>query len=317
MTTDLLHSSRSFIEGIIARIRANWPRIPPQDTRSRTWARRVETLRELPDLYRPFFDSLPAAHTEPFPYTVLTPTFKDIPRRAEREKLVCLLGSELLILEGIDDHLTQTRFPLDGRCFVERGVILLQAWITVRGETSGGGPASTTLRYNSVTDHIMAPFVDRLRPSPAVTSAVDLDAERERFNYLAQTHYKFYSHGRSSLQPGARVQHILLQPEIRRTKFTLLGYSLSKRLSPAHLVVLTDTELILIRDDKSQYWLKGSAHGAIWSYIPRSIIEAISLDPVDNDLLALRIDVAGGISLKAMYEVRAEAELRSLIQQAQ
>jgi hypothetical protein len=314
MTTDLLRSSRSFIEGITARIRANWPRIPPQDTRSRTWARRVETLRELPDLYRPFFDSLPAAHTEPFPYTVLTPTFKDIPRRAEREKLICLLGSELLILEDIDDHLTHTRFPLDGRCFVERGVILLQAWITVRGETSGGGPASTTLRYNSVTDHIMAPFVDRLRPSPAVTSAVDLDAERERFNYLAQTHYKFYSHGRSSILPGARVQHILLQPEIRRTHFTFLGYSLSRRLSPAHLVVLTATELILIRDDESQYWLKGAAHGAIWSYVPRSLIASLAFTTGEHGLLTLHVKLNDGAGLQASFESSAEPELRRLIQ---
>jgi hypothetical protein len=315
MTTNLLHTSRSFIEGIVARVRASWPRIPPQDTRARTWARRVESLRDLPELYRPYFDSLPAERMEPFPYTVLTPTFKDIPRRAEREKLVCLLGDELLILEHLDDRLAQTRFPLSGRCFVERGVILLQAWITIRGETSGGGAQSATLRFNSVTDHIMAPFVDRLRPSPAVTSAVDLDAERQRFNYLAQTHYKFYSHGRSSIQPGARVQHILLQPEIRRTHFALLGYSLSRRLSPAHLIVLTDTELILIRDDESQYWLKGAAHGAIWSYVARNLITSLALTPGQHGLLMLQVKLKDGTALQAAFESSAEPELRHLIQQ--
>lgn len=315
MTTNLLHSSRSFIEGIIERVRASWPRIPPQDTRARTWARRVETLRDLPELYRPFFDSLPAERTQPYPYMVITPTFKDIPRRAEREKLVCLLGDELLILEHLDDHLAQTRFPLNGRCFVERGVILLQAWITIRGQTSDGGLKSVTLRFNSVTDHIMAPFVDRLRPTPAAPSANDLDAERQRFNYLAQTHYKFYSHGRSSIQPGARVQHILLQPEIRRTHFSLLGYSLSRRLSPAHLIVLTDTELIHIRDDESQYWLKGAAHGAIWSYVPRNLITSITLTPGQHDLLALHLKLKDGAALQAPFASSAEPELTALIQQ--
>jgi hypothetical protein len=315
MTTDLLQSSRSFIEGIIARIRLYWPRIPPQDTRSRTWSRRLASYNELPDLYRPFFDALPAERTEPFPYTVLTPTFKDIPRRAEREKLVCLLGDELLILEGIDDGLAQTRFPLNGHCLVERGVILLQAWITIRGKTSDGDLKSATLRFNSVTDHIMAPFVDRLRHSPAVPSALDLDSERARFNYLAQTHYKFYSHGRSSIQPGARVQQILLQPEIRRTSFTLLGYSLSRRLSPAHLVVLTDTELILIRDDESQYWLKGAAHGAIWSYVPRNLIASLALTPGQHDLLTFHATLRDGATLRAPFESSAEPDLRRLIQQ--
>jgi hypothetical protein len=315
MTTDLLQSSRSFIAGIIARIRLYWPRIPPQDTRSRTWARRLASYNELPDLYRPFFDALPADRTEPFPYTVLTPTFKDIPRRAQHEKLVCLLGDELVILEGLDDHLAQTHFPLNGRCFVERGVILLQAWITVRGEASSGGPKSVTLRFNSVTDHIMAPFVDRLRPSPAVPSAIDLDAERARFNYLAQTHYKFYSHGRASIQPGVRVQQILLQPEIRRTSFTLLGYSLSRRLSPAHLVVLTDTELILIRDDESQFWLKGAAHGAIWSYVPRNLITSLALAPGQHDLLTFDATLRDGTTLRAPFESSAEPDLRRIMQE--
>jgi hypothetical protein len=315
MTTNLLHSPRTFIEGVIARVRANWPRIPPQDTRARTWARRVQTLRELPDLYRPFFDSLRTQQTEPFPYTVLTPTFKDIPRRAEREKLVCLLDNELLILEALDDHLAQMRFPLDGRCYVERGVILLQTWITVSAGTSSGGLKSATLRFNSVTDHIMAPFVDRLRPSVAVTSAVDLDAERQRFNYLAQTHYKFYSHGRSSILPGARVQHILLQPEIRRTHFTFLGYSLSRRLAPAHVVVLTDSELILIRDDESQYWLKGAAHGAIWSYVPRNLIASLTITPGEHGLLTLKATLKVGATLQTAFESSAGHELRRLIQQ--
>ena len=315
MTTNLLHTSRSRIQRIVARVRANWPRIPPQDTRAHTWARRLDKYQDLPELYRPFFDALSAQHTEPFPHTVLTPTFKDIPRRAEREKLVCLLGDELLILEHLDDHLAETRFPLNGRCFVERGVILLQAWITIRGKAPDGGLKSATLRFNSVTDHIMTPFVDRLRPAPAAASVVDLDAERERFNYLAQTHYKFFSHGRSSIRPGARVQHLLLQPEIRRTHFTVLGYSLSRRLSPAHLLVMTDAELIDIRDDETQYWLKGAAHGAIWTYMPRSVIRNASLRPLENQLLSLRIEVAGDIHVTSTFEPQAEPQLQRLLQE--
>jgi hypothetical protein len=161
----------------------------------------------------------------------------------------------------------------------------------------------------------MAPFVERMRLTPADGASVDLDLEGERFNYLAQANYKFYSHGRATMRPGDRVLHILLQPEIRKGQLAVFGYSISKRLSPAHLTILTDTELILIREDDTQFWLKGPPHGAIWSYVPRSMIESAALVQRNHDLITREIKVRGDIALSSTFDSGAEADLQRLVRQ--
>ena len=165
--------------------------------------------------------------------------------------------------------------------------VLLHAWITIHGEAVNGGAESTTVRFNSVTDHIMLPFVERLRPTPTAGAATDLEAERARFNDLGRTHFKFMSYGQGAIRPGARVDTILLQPQIRRELIGLLGFSLSRLIGPAHLTILTDSELILIRDDESQRWSRRAPHGAIWTYIPRARILDVSVAPGNGDVQAL------------------------------
>ena len=252
--------------------------------------------------------------SKPFPYCVLTPTFEGIGRQLERQKLVCVSGNWMHVLEHGDGRLTHRSFGLNGRCHVERGVLLLHSWITVRGSDSDGAPQSATLRFNSVTDHLMAPFFDALRPRPAVTASVDLELEREHFNYLAKTHYKFYSHGRSCIRPGDHIQLALLQPELRSRALRIFGYSISRRLSPTHLTILTETELVCIRDDEKSNLDRGPAPGAIWSYIPRGLIKGASFSsPRDGGLLALEIISNVGPMLKLTFAARAQPELMRLV----
>jgi hypothetical protein len=271
---------------------------------------------ELPGIYRSLLDSILKGQRAPFPYTVLIPTLKGIQHRGEIEKLVCMTGESLHVLEQQDHALAVTSYPLHGRCFVEQGVLLLFSWITVHGPTAEAGIRSTCLRFNSVTDHVMRPFVEQLRAPISSDAAVDLRSERARFEYLAPSHYKFFSHGRASIRPGAKVLQLIMQPEIRVERLRLFGYPVAKQRFPAHLSILTDSELIHIRDDETQFWLKRSPHGAIWSYIPRSMIEGVSLGRRDKDLLVLQIDVGSGSTLTATFDASAEAKLQSLRRQA-
>jgi hypothetical protein len=313
MSTQGTRTFDDIMERIAAWLQPGLRRVFTVDSRERTWARPITSFAELPDAYRPFLDGLTSDQKEPLPYLVLTPTFKGIGRRMEAERLVGLAGEALHVIEQRDGRLISRQYPLHGRCRVERGVLLLHSWITVHGPGAGDQLESVTLRFNSVTDHLMAPFVAELRPQALAAAGQDLEAERERFNYLAQTHYKFYSHGRSSIRPGDRVQQVLLQPQLRSGQMGLFGYRLSRRISPAHLTILTDTELILIRDDESQFWMKGLAHGAIWNYIPRGLIREATLGASEADRLTMSIELPGGQAVQAIFGLSARAELDRLV----
>lgn len=296
-------------------LRAKGSRTIWADPRTQSWAHVVGSHEDVPDVYKSFFDALPTNEEAPFPYTVLTPTFKGIYRKPEPERLVCAAGSSIHILERIEGDFHRTSYRLDAICSVETGLILLHSWITIHGFSDRGVFVSTTLIFNSVTDHVMAPFVERVRSATVCHNDADLRMERTQFSYLAEANFKFMSYAERSISPGERVVQTIYQPEIRLELLRLLGFSLARPVSPAHLCILTDSELILISDDDSQRWLHGSPHGAIWTYMPLKKIASVSLSSQESDVLALSVRLHGDLLIEPLFEASKEAELKRLLRQ--
>ncbi len=291
--------------------KASQPRHWP-DQRARSWAREIKSFSDLPDLYKNFFQANDLANSQPFPYTVVSPTFKGGHSRPENERLLWICDRTVGVLELVDGQLKGKYYNPEQIVYLERGSILLHAWITMMGQDAAG-ISSTTIRYNAVTDHIMAPFLSCLRVTLAGGGSIDLEVERSRFDFLSFSNFKFMSYGRASIQPGARVNRILLQPQIRHDIFRFSGLNISRLIQPSHLIILTDGELIIIRDDDSQPWSRNDSYGAIWSYISRERILDRYLTPVENDSLQLILELSGGKCLRIMFGSDKSAELTQLI----
>ena len=287
----------------------HWP-----DQRARSWAREIKNYPDLPEIYKPFFREKKLDHLEPFPYTVVSPTFKGGHGRPENERLLWISDRTVAVLESVDGQLKSTVYNPEQIVYLERGSILLHAWISMMGQDAAG-IHSTTIRYNAVTDHLMAPFLSCLRVAPAARGSIDPEVERSRFDFLSVSNFKFMSYGRASIQPGARVNRILLQPQIRNEIFRFSGFGISRLVQPSHLIILTDGELIIIRDDDSQPWSRKDPYGAIWSYIPRERIIDSSLTPVEDDRLQFIIELSGGKRLQIKFGSEKSAELTQLINQ--
>lgn len=282
------------------------------DPRSQSWARSVRSYEEVPSVYRSFLDALPGSDTSPFPYTVLTPIYIGIYGKAEHERLVCATGSHIHVLERIEDRFTPTSYRLDCISFVETGIILLHAWISIHGLSDTGLASSTTLVFNSVADQVMAPLVECMRSTVACTQGTDVHKGRASLNYLATVNYKFMRYGKRSIRPDDNLGEIIYQPEIHLDLLRWPLFHLSRSISPAHLVILTDRELILIRDDDSQSWLQGSPHGAIRTYVPRNKIKSAGLG-IQNNLLLFTITLADNLHIQSLFEESKKAELERLL----
>ena len=293
--------------------RASQPRHWP-DQRARSWAREVKNYPDLPEIYKPFFREKKLDHLEPFPYTVVSPTFKGGHGRPENERLLWISDRTVNVLEFVDGQLHSTYYNPEQIVYLERGSILLHAWISIMGQDAAG-INSTTIRYNAVTDPIMAPFLSCLRVTPATGGSIDLDRERSRFDFLSFSNFKFMSYGQASIQQGARVNRILLQPQIRHDIFRFSGFNISRLIQPSHLIILTDGELIIIRDDDSQPWSRKDPYGAIWSFISRERILDSYLTTVEDDRMQFIIELSGGKCLRIKFGSEKSAELTQLINQ--
>jgi hypothetical protein len=271
-----------------------------------SWAMRLREPGEVPPAFREFYAGLSLAPGE-LPYSVLTPSFEGFLHRQE-PKLLCLLGSEINVVERRGRGFRVTRFAAADVNYVQVGNALLRSWLQLSG-VAGGKLASCSFQYSAVSQHLLDPFVEKVRAVPR-TSEADLAAEREKFSYLSGEHYKFMNFARRSILPGERVLASLVQPAIRRP----LLKRLIRLVSPAHIAILTDRELILVAEPRERFVVRGAPYGGIWNHVPLHRIAAVSLTPRD-DRLVLWIELPGGDRLKAVFASANEEKVRAFVRE--
>jgi hypothetical protein len=276
-----------------------------------SWARTVKSYDDVPDVYRYAFETLVNEAGE-FPYAVLTPSYRGFMKRG-KEKLVACIGDKVCVLEETGNDLITTCYPHDGISCVEVGALLLQFWIEIRGTTAAGGLSSTRLEASAVTQDFLLPIVDRIRVSQNGVGEADWDVERDKFDYLASVNYKFMSYARRSIMRGEKVVHHVLQPEIRSEMLRMFGRSLYRTLSAPHITILTDREMILIRDGADKWWDSGIKYGGVWSYIPLNKITSVSLTREMANVLALSVGLPDGDTRKLLFAASNRDEVIALL----
>jgi hypothetical protein len=278
-----------------------------------SWARVAGFYDEVPAAYREWLTPLLRGR-EAFPYVVLTPTYEGYFRR-EAEKLVCMLDGTLHIVERARDRVIPTSYRLDDIITMEVGAILLRGWLTVRGLAVSGLASSTTIRFNTVTERLFAPFLTEFRTGARPPSAASLDAQRAKFEELLERDYKFMNYSRGSILPGEEVRCYVLQPEIREQLLRLFGRSLSRCISPTHIVILTDRELIVISEESASLWQSFGTikYGGIWQYVPLERISAASIVTRHDRLLTLSIELPRGERLEMLFSPDHQPDLDALV----
>lgn len=305
---------------MLTRMRNRWRdwkrdhRVPKESfdeqTRS-SWAIQIPTCEAVPNVYKDFFEPL-LRDGRKFPYTVLTPSYERFIHRTT-EKLICDLGNEIYILEKNGSTFEAQCYPIEGISYVEYKTILLDAYIKLSGRAKPGDPASSTLKFNSVTDYLLTPILERIRLATLAPRRAIQQSELEKFDHLAKSNYKFMNYAKRSLLGGEKVIHAILQPEIRVSVLAILGKTYDRTISHTHMTILTDRELIMIREEGRQ---RGNdRYGGIWDYIPLNKIEAISLTEKNNNLLALSIQLPQGACLESLFQASAKQELDRLMDQ--
>lgn len=278
-----------------------------------SWARLVRSRDELPPAYHSFFEARPAG--EAFPYAVLTPTFAGFMRR-ETERLVCCLDERLYILEKTANELKHTSFALTDLHCVEIGAVLLNAWIKFQGIAEEDVLTTVMLRFNAVTDRFFVPFLTQFREANAGPIAAQHPAELSQLDAADLLSFKFRNYAHHSLLPGTQVVAVLAQPEIGRTLLRFGRWSFRHTLATAHLLILTERELIIIRDDPdSPRYQDDTRYGGVWDYIPLNKIERISWQGGDAETLTVGLELPRGDRVESLFAANRRGEVERFLNQ--
>jgi len=274
------------------------------------WSRVIESYDQIPAIYRGNFDEYFSSQV-PFPYILWTPSLEKFPRKTT-EKLICDTEDALYIFEKNGNNVDDKCYPYVDVYGSELGIVLLDSWVTVHGKTRHGESAASKIEVNTTSLRYFASIQKKLRPSIDSADKAQLTLERDKFNSLSTINFKFMNYGMESLIAGETVLQILLQHEIREPLFTLFGKTFYKNLSPAHLTILTDHELILLQDVERNRDSKISQYGGVWQYIPLGCINDVNLSEVGKEHLTLSIHCQPGRTIEKLFDVSKRSELMEL-----
>jgi len=269
-----------------------------------SWTRVLASYEEVPDIYKGFFENGMT------PYTLLLPPIMK-PHGRTTEKLVYDSHGAIHILERSGDQVAAKSYPYPSVRMMESGCILLDSWLTIRGVTGTGETSASTIDFNTASARHFATFMEKLRPASPGVDASQASAEKDKFNYLSSLHFKFMNYGRSSLVGGERVRQIIFQPEMREPVWAMLGDMFQKTVTPAHLTILTDRELILIQDVPSAKKTQKTNYGGIWQYIRLDSIGSVTWTETDGRL-TLSVAVSPEGKIEKIFAVSSQAEVERL-----
>ncbi|NNM53451.1 MAG: hypothetical protein HKM05_01850 [Spirochaetales bacterium] len=237
----------------------------------KTWAKRPEAPRDLPEPFVTFFSS---DASETFPTdAVFLPGDKTLRPQdiAFRSRLLGLDQKALTLWEERGRQIEKLQFPLSEIRWIQRGVVLLSSWLEVSSDTH-----AARLPFASVNEILIDPFLLRLRQAVAPPGECDEETwERSRDNLdrLGPLHFKFMSYGRRLLRRGDCVRAVAYQEERR------VGW---RKFVTPFLMILTEKEFLIIRDPEHIRRGRQGLYGGIFSFAPLTQIQSLTWESLNG-----------------------------------
>lgn len=284
------------------------PGLSPAEQTRLTWAKSLSSCADLPPAYHGFFASRQAQGLS-FPYTVLLPAFEGFFQRSP-EMLVCDLGDSTALLVKSGAGCQVSIFPHADLCRLEWRVSLLDGRLKISGYSLDGVLTSASLRFNAVTDYLLLPLVERMRRAAAGIPDSGDAVDPGLFSEWRSLSYKFMNYARRSLLPGEQLVQAVFQPEVRKPLLHFGRRTIFRSLAPALALILTDRELVLIREETARG--AGSRYGGTWVYLPLGRIVGVRSEEKEGELLSLVVDLPGQERLECAIQSSQWQEVAKL-----
>jgi len=248
-----------------------------------SWARPVKCWEEIPPVFRVFVPQL-----ELLPYIIYSPA-DNWGIKQTNAKLTCIYQEKIIVLEVIENEVNARCYWFKDINYIEQGKMLLYSWIGINGLIDGKLSVSI-VEYNSVVVDLFHSVVKAIRKSSSILDTIDDNRDLSKLDFLNKLNYKFFNYSHDSILSGERIIHTVYQPDIYE-KFLIV---FKKTVTLAHVTILTDKELIIIKDEelvtvKKKYDFK---NGGVWAFIPLCKIIDITIDVNEkNEILTFVISV--------------------------
>ena len=92
-----------------------------------------------------------------------------------------------------------------------------------------------------------------------------------------------------------------------------MGKTFYRTLAPAMALILTDRELIVIREEQRR--AARDRYGGVWDYVPLGKVEKLNINERDGNLLVLIVELPENTQLECSFEASRQSELEEIVRQ--
>lgn len=272
----------------------------------RRWARRLTAYEEVPPGFQKVFPE-PAASQ--FPYTLLLPEEQLSLFHKRNARLLCLYEDRIELFEAVRGNAVSASYPLDTIISLEYGRILLKSWLKLYTTSQ-----PVTINFNSVTENLFQPIIDAIRPVvPSEESRQALNNRQQalsKLEFLRKANLKYLNMGLQSLLPDSKILGHVYQPDIHLTTLNLFNKPVFSKFLTCHLTLLTDKELIVIKESKRTKGKKEGLYGVIFTFIPHRHISRMTFENISGKTdCALNITRSDNTGLRTEYSTESAVNL--------
>jgi hypothetical protein len=275
-------------------VRTRWNYYDTLSSRTtRQWAKLLESADQIP---LGFVQDFPKDIT-PFPYTLLVPPDSISFRHFFSASLISILDDKIVVLSQKGNKVHSRNLFFDQINHLETGNVLLNSWITIKAPGF-----SITIPHNTVHRRLFDPLISRIRNIPPSDPFAEIttDTEKAKLNYLFRIDYKYGSYGRDAIAPGSKVMRILYEKNRLAGYYGLFGIRFMKKIRTSHCSILTDRELITIRESESLKKDNQALYGKVITFTPLSSIQDILLTK-EKASQFITITLSGGDTVSTQY----------------
>ncbi len=245
------------------------------------WAEEVTTLNQLPD------------HFQQLVYELIQGDFSSAyvvyaPSRKYSDAVIMLMDQKVVVLKKKDDDVNANIYHMEEIQQVQMGSTLLDSWLKICGKTNGRFNCET-IDFNTVMDELFEPVLDEVRRHTLGLLSTDQPIEDQKLNDLKELNLKFYNYGKMRLLPGQCVLAYAYQPEVKLSFWKRA----TERETEPHLLVLTEKELLMIKETGQRKKSATQKYSGIWTHIPLKKIDTIELAPLDDGWGELTVKMEG------------------------
>lgn len=249
----------------------------------RSWTRVIPTFEEVPEPFRNHLEAY-MNNVPQLPYVVFIPPERAVSGKVN-PKIICAVEDEILIFEKEKKQIRKTSLKIKNINYLESGSVLLYSWIKINGLVDGK-TSTISITFNTTTESLFEPIIEKVRKiCPIEDSKAQLSAAqeaREKLLFLSTLNFKFMNMAIKSLSGENIVEQILFQPEIKVPTLKLFGRTFYKTLVKTSLIVLTNKELILIRDPNDMLFKSGG----VMHYISLDKLKDIWVMTTDEQIIS-------------------------------